>query len=259
MCTCQVQPRSIAAKSPSHLEPEGTMPTCSICPLSQDAASSCPAGCEMISDLVSLRRYLAGHLGSDDWRQASLLVGTRISSLATSLTAGRETGLAKRILNLFCPDRLKTATPAIARFREVDLAIRAVAALAVLGRFCECLDHVKYTSRSDRFRRFSPNDLMARIASLARFSAYRRISAHSRWSDEDPLSLLVFNEANPRLGIRKMDRRLAKRVHKHMEVFRELADIAPLCGCRDERQLAAQAQSRSFDTLAAAIPPCSLG
>ncbi len=150
--------------------------------------------------------------------------------MAASLTSDGDSMLANRILDRFCPGRLRATVRAATGFRDIDLAIRAVLAAAVLHRFGECLDYVRRSSdqasRRLAARGFLPNDLLARMVTLATCSQPRCNSRRSRLCDEDPLFLLVLNEAMWRLGMALPNRRLAKRVHKHMCVCLSVASIA---------------------------------
>ncbi len=93
-----------------------------------------------------------------------------------NLIAAGEKGFEQEILDCFCFNRLREspeASPSAEpsywseppiRFRNVDLAIRAVAAHAVLGRFRACLDYVRYVPDPHVSNRhgqpFSADDLL---------------------------------------------------------------------------------------------------
>lgn len=223
------------APSPStHLEPDNTHFDCFVSLRSRRSSRLFPYFMESLCDLVLLRRHMANWLSSDAWALAASLVGERLSSIATALVLADDSGFSQEVAVQFRPFRFNGRSAPTKDLSPMDLAIRAVAAHAVLGRFCAYLDYVRRMPLPGVNRNVeqlaSTDDLLAAMAkahreTLAIRGARKTHRCNSRKKQPDRLSELVQREAEARLGMETGNRQLAKRVRKHMHIFRDLARL----------------------------------
>jgi hypothetical protein len=180
-----------------------------------------------IYDLFAVRSYLAKHLDSDVWQEASLVAGKKIASLATRLVRAGDEGLPRAILDMFSPNPEKRDKPEADRFYAVDLAICGVAAHAVMARMTTCIDFVSATRYVSDLYYSAPtpdfqDDLLGAMDRCADSSPSAQRGQSPARGGRDPLFDLVLRETCARLDMKSSDRRVAKRVRHHIGIFHHL-------------------------------------
>lgn len=185
-----------------------------------------------LDDLASLTEFLADSVGSESWWRARSLAGPEVSRLAAVFVFSRY-DLHDAIRRSFCPLRLRAADPARGHLQAPDVAVRAVGAHAVLGRFAACLARVApRVGVSVGFPDDLPFDDLLECLVLARHwdsaggSFPHHVFRGSEFGGEVGLFAIVLREAAARLGLPAGHRLLRKRVRKHLSVFQWLVDAA---------------------------------
>ena len=220
--------RSAPVRFHAHGAAGNTRAKCSLSPSTRAAPRDFPKQC---LDLLHLTRWLNAWLHSEEWAQAAALAGKDVASLALVLTLAGDERLPDEIRTCFSPGRYQDEHSTASGYRNLDFVVRTVAAHAVLSRFAACLEHVcEALGAGDSPRipaAFAADDLLAAMVRASRGSDAAGHRSHggrisSACRPTDWLRELVVNEAGNRLGTGKANRLLAKRVRKHIRVFRAL-------------------------------------
>jgi hypothetical protein len=157
--------------------------------------------------LLPLKRRLAEIRRTDLWPESVLRAGDKVASLTETLVTANDGEFPEAVFRTFSPERIKGHLPTPSKLCTDDLAIRAIAALAVLSRFESCLNSV-IDSRSGRSSVDRPRDFLDAISAAAQggvvSSSRRSPRSHRRGEgnvDDDRLFRLLQRPDARRLGI----------------------------------------------------------
>jgi hypothetical protein len=234
MTTCIFDDLSLI---PTALDP--TRP-CAGFPIHPDAdhfwsPDGAPLGLRLsFGELTSVKNYLHGSQGSASWPCAEALTGPRITSIVKTLLNMPDWEFPAAIYERFCPACLQPAEWTENPYRIFDLAIRAVHAHALLGRFYDYLQYIQdlpCSGTGDDHDEFEPNDLLAamvRCAVADRHGHARYGRAHRAPNSQrmEHLFRLISNEAAQRLNCERQPAALSHRVKKHLPQFQDLVSLA---------------------------------
>lgn len=169
-----------------------------------------------VNDLKPLISKLAEHRSTPHWTEASRRLGPHAQQAVERLARANADSLAETISGDFhieSEEHAETHT-----YDDTDVAIRAVAAQAVLSRFSSLLEEYRIANRSTTSSASSENDLLAAL-----------VRAHIEDGNQDSgdrnVISLVSREATSRLRSPNSDR-IGTQIQKHLELFRVLAEEA---------------------------------